>query len=60
MNESDSPCNGICIIDEDTHLCIGCLRTSDEITNWCNYDISEKEDVLSKINNRKNLVNEKS
>ena len=29
-----SPCVGICSIDPDSDLCIGCLRSSSEIAIW--------------------------
>ncbi|MFL9983710.1 DUF1289 domain-containing protein [Paraburkholderia sediminicola] len=31
-----SPCIDICKIDGNTGLCIGCLRTRDEIRGWKN------------------------
>lgn len=29
-----SPCIGLCRVDTRTSLCVGCLRTVDEITTW--------------------------
>jgi uncharacterized protein len=29
-----SPCVGICRLDPTTGLCLGCMRTSDEIAAW--------------------------
>lgn len=29
-----SPCISVCRIDPDDGLCVGCLRTIDEIANW--------------------------
>jgi predicted Fe-S protein YdhL (DUF1289 family) len=29
-----SPCVGICRLDPSTGLCLGCMRTSDEIAAW--------------------------
>ena len=52
MEKTNSPCNGICIMDEDTGLCVGCLRTSDEIANWEEYSKAEREEVMSKITRR--------
>ena len=50
--EVKSPCNELCLIDEDTGLCLGCLRTSDEIASWSTYTNEQKENVLSEIKNR--------
>ena len=32
--EIDSPCIKICVIQPETRLCTGCLRTIDEISAW--------------------------
>ena len=29
-----SPCTKVCTIDARTQLCVGCLRTGDEIMRW--------------------------
>ena len=37
MNE-ESPCIGICQIDQKTSYCVGCfLRTIEEISRWSSY-----------------------
>ena len=52
MEKIGSPCNGICIMDEDTGLCVGCLRTSDEIANWEEYSEQRRAEVLREITRR--------
>lgn len=52
MGKTNSPCNGICIMDEDTELCVGCLRTSDEIANWEEYSDEQRTEVLREIMKR--------
>lgn len=52
MGKTASPCNGICIMDEDTELCVGCLRTSDEIANWEDYSDEQRAEVMRKITQR--------
>ena len=52
MGKTNSPCNGICIMDEDTELCVGCLRTSDEIANWEDYSDEQRAEVMLKIMRR--------
>ncbi|MCY3986302.1 MAG: DUF1289 domain-containing protein [Candidatus Dadabacteria bacterium] len=49
MGKTNSPCNGICIMDEDTELCVGCLRTIEEIANWEEYSDEQRAEVLRKI-----------
>ena len=52
MGKTNSPCNGICIMDEDTELCVGCLRTSDEIANWEDYSDEQRAEVMREITRR--------
>ena len=52
MGKTSSPCNGVCILDEDTGLCVGCLRTSDEIAGWEEFSDSEREEVMERITER--------
>ena len=52
MKKISSPCNGICIMDEDTGLCVGCLRTSDEIANWEEYSDEQRVEVMREITQR--------
>lgn len=49
--EPASPCVSICALD--THdICIGCLRTGQEIANWGAMSASEKVSVLRKVAQR--------
>ena len=42
-----SPCVKICkLIDS---VCVGCYRTSDEITNWTKYTEEQREGVIREI-----------
>ncbi|MCY3624459.1 MAG: DUF1289 domain-containing protein [Candidatus Dadabacteria bacterium] len=52
MGKTNSPCNGICIMDEDTGLCVGCLRTSDEIAGWEDYSDEQRAEVMREITQR--------
>lgn len=52
MGKTSSPCNGVCILDEDTGLCVGCLRTSDEIAGWEEFSDAEREEVMNRIAER--------
>ncbi len=49
----NSPCKGICTIDKDNGLCLGCLRTINEISEWLYLDDKSKADILKKIKKRK-------
>ena len=43
----ESPCIKICkLIDS---VCVGCFRTTSEITNWTKYTEEEREKVIKEI-----------
>ena len=54
-----SPCTNICDIDEASGLCIGCLRTLNEIAMWGNATDEQREATLQKLLLRKPLVKPK-
>lgn len=58
MGKTSSPCNGVCILDEDTGLCVGCLRTSEEIAGWEEFSDAEREEVMERISEREAERNE--
>lgn len=41
-----SPCIGVCSIDESTGFCQGCYRNIDEIQQWWNLDNAQKQAVV--------------
>lgn len=46
-----SPCVSICALDE-AGLCVGCLRTGDEISRWGDMTAAEKSRVLEQVAKR--------
>ncbi len=44
---STSPCNGICRIDQNSRLCLGCARTLDEIAAWRSASEDQKQRILA-------------
>ena len=48
-----SPCINVCKLDPKNKLCEGCLRTSDEISNWSKYTENKKRNIISILKNRK-------
>lgn len=52
-NEVPSPCVNVCQMDPQTCLCHGCLRTLDEIAGWMDYTVSEKLEVLGRLDERR-------
>ncbi|MDI9334064.1 MAG: DUF1289 domain-containing protein [Cytophagales bacterium] len=47
-----SPCVSICQMSPQTGLCVGCLRTIDEIANWAALANDEKLHILQLIEQR--------
>tara|TARA_B100000989_G_C19505436_1_gene456297 strand:+ start:1259 stop:1450 length:192 start_codon:yes stop_codon:yes gene_type:complete len=47
-----SPCVGVCSIDPKSKLCIGCLRSSEEIAIWSFIDNKKALEILKEIKNR--------
>ena len=53
---SNSPCTGVCNIFKG--ICLGCFRTSLEISNWNYFGSNERNHFYQEIDNRKEIVNE--
>ena len=49
-----SPCVSICVLDGETGLCMGCLRSRDEIQTWPRLSAGEKHQLLMKLEQRRN------
>ena len=47
-----SPCVGVCSIDPKSKLCLGCLRSSDEIAIWPQIDNKKALEIMKEIKNR--------
>ena len=50
--KAESPCTHICQLDADD-VCIGCLRTRDEIARWSTMTETEKVAILVDMDNRR-------
>jgi hypothetical protein len=61
MNPEDltpvpSPCINVCQMAPDTGLCIGCLRTIDEIVAWGSASDEYKRAVWAEIRRREQRI----
>lgn len=52
----DSPCIGVCSMDDLSGLCMGCFRTMDEIQNWWDMDDASKQAVIEQSSVRESSV----
>ena len=50
--EIQSPCIGVCSMDDSTGLCQGCYRTMDEIQGWWDLDNTQKQVVINLASQR--------
>ena len=44
-----SPCIGVCELDLESDLCVGCLRTSQEIAIWSQIDNKKQCKLWKKL-----------
>ncbi len=44
--EVESPCIGVCTVDDVTGFCQGCFRTLEEIQGWWDMDNATKATVV--------------
>jgi predicted Fe-S protein YdhL (DUF1289 family) len=51
----ESPCIGVCVIDEASGLCEGCLRTLDEIAIWGSSSAVQRREVLARVDRRRRV-----
>jgi len=47
-----TPCVKICVIDEESGLCIGCGRSVEEIALWRDLDDDDRRAVMKKLPDR--------
>jgi len=46
MNEIETPCVKVCVVDPETQLCIGCGRTRGEIASWLGMAADERHRLV--------------
>ena len=49
----ESPCIKVCSLDASTGLCLGCLRTLDEIAGWTDFTDAERASILQALPTRR-------
>jgi predicted Fe-S protein YdhL (DUF1289 family) len=50
--EVQSPCIGVCAMDEISGMCHGCYRTIDEIKAWWDMGVTAQQDLLVALEQR--------
>ncbi len=49
----ETPCVGICVIDERSGLCTGCLRSRDEIAGWIRLVPEARRQIMDALPSRR-------
>lgn len=56
QEEIQSPCIGVCSMDDLTGYCYGCYRTIEEIKDWSDMRQPEHKKLLAELDARQNQV----
>jgi predicted Fe-S protein YdhL (DUF1289 family) len=54
----ETPCINICLLDNETGLCIGCGRTLAEIAGWAGMSDAERRAVMAALPRRMERLEE--
>jgi predicted Fe-S protein YdhL (DUF1289 family) len=54
-DEPRSPCISVCVLDDDD-ICMGCYRSSSEITDWFMATNEQKREVLRQARERMQAI----
>lgn len=51
-DEVQSPCVKICVVHPEERLCVGCLRSIDEISRWSRMTHEERATIMAALPER--------
>ncbi|MEX2481520.1 MAG: DUF1289 domain-containing protein [Gammaproteobacteria bacterium] len=51
--EIESPCIGVCAINAELGVCVGCQRTVDEIGDWLQYSAAQRRAIMADLERRR-------
>ncbi len=51
-DEIDSPCVRVCVVHPDSGICVGCLRTPDEIASWTRMSPDQRREIMANLSTR--------
>ena len=52
----ESPCINVCVLHPQARICLGCFRTSDEITQWSHLTPEARREVMATLPERENSI----
>ena len=48
----ETPCIGVCTMDDNTGFCLGCYRSLEEIQNWWDMSDEQRAQVMAQLDQR--------
>lgn len=55
-DEMESPCVKICVVHPEARLCVGCLRSIEEIGGWSRMSAQERRAIMEELPSRAQLL----
>ncbi len=55
-DEIESPCVKVCVVHSEARLCVGCLRSLDEIAGWSRMTPEQRRAVMADLPARRPLL----
>ena len=52
MNNIETPCILVCVLEQNSGHCYGCGRTRDEIADWTKYDDQQRSHLMQELPTR--------
>ena len=51
-----TPCVKVCVVDGESGLCLGCLRTLGEVAAWTGYSDAERAEIMAQLPARRGRI----
>lgn len=45
----ETPCVNVCLLDDETGLCVGCGRTVAEIASWASLSVEQRRAIMAAL-----------
>jgi predicted Fe-S protein YdhL (DUF1289 family) len=58
-DEVESPCTKVCVVHPAERLCVGCLRSIDEIAGWSRMTPDQRRAVMAELPARAPLIQQR-
>ena len=55
-NEIESPCVKVCVVHPEARICVGCLRSIEEIGGWGRMSAEQRSAIMEQLPARQGLL----